>query len=331
MFHCTIGEATLRCTGLPGGAIDTRVLDSSGTAIGRLITQPVIFTRNGFVVVTVTWDGTTVVLRLNGVPLGTSVLPLWVTPGGILDSDRTPAHEHPKAAEVCADAIADRARWLQTPRSPRVGRRMKSVREQAAELRGAAIRLAHLRAELEQGTVVAVGYMASELRALLNTSGKQSNPLLLRMAAHSNTPLAIYAMSERSSDNPPPPEDLDDAEVDLQPGLASTYRLSQRQELVDLQDWLSRPYLRLGAAATSSHASAIDIVCAVSDTQGAAHYDVDKPYVLDALEQIGIGDVTAVAKTLTQIAGVTIPLIDHILARVDGETDSGLTAGNTGA
>ncbi len=258
-----------------------RLVVFAGGAVRSVRSQPVHFTGRDYIALGGRWSATDTTLFVNGEPLAPAnaegaarrqFVPVQAPPG------TKPAWDDPEAAARCAARVAWRATRFAASATLREGATQKPPREQAGELARARLILTDLADAVASGRHHSEGHLAAELRALVYWPGDEPkphrayNPLLLRLAGRASLPLPIYAA-------PADPFPRHGLMLAVETGHPSIERQFPGQVLLDLQDWLVSPALTTASRAVDAR----NVIAAVADAQGAAHYDEGRPAAVDQL------------------------------------------------
>ena len=107
--------------------------------------------------------------------------------------------DDPNAFTKCQKWIQNRKGMFSGSKTPRSGRRMKNLQEEANDLSNSIRRLRHLNQQIKEGNTYLLGTLAGEMRASVywpigrDAQPSQSyNPILLRMANVAELPLPVY-------------------------------------------------------------------------------------------------------------------------------------------
>ena len=113
------------------------------------------------------------------------------------------------AITACQPWIDNRRAKFAASKPPRLGRKVKSIEDEAQDLRNSSASMNHFLQEISNGNDFLIGALAAEMRATIywpngrdDKPDDQWNPLLLRMASKANLPLPVYCVPDRVAEPP---------------------------------------------------------------------------------------------------------------------------------
>jgi hypothetical protein len=301
---------------LPDGCLHVTILSSTRS----FLSQPIDTNSNNIqrtVLLTITLSDS----ELNVYVSGQKLLPYseGVAKAVLLADNTVPRDlslNDPSASINCQQWIQNRRSKFSGPPFIRSNRQLKTVEEQASDLRTSILRLRHLVEQVRLGKKFLLGTLAGEMRASINW-GKDdkpehlNNPLLLRMANLAELPLPVFVVPEIAE-----PPILGTAIMDYDKSRAPRIkRLYGTDQVADLQESLVSTVLRLGPVPGKT-IKALDLIAELANTMGASHYDHDASDFLKVLEKMETAEGDLVLVFMCQTADVLISLSEWVLSEL---------------
>ena len=226
--------------------------------------------------------------------------------------------DDPNASTKCQKWIQNRKSMFSGSKTPRAGRRLKNLQEEANDLLNSTRRLRHLNEQIREGHTYLLGTLAGEMRASVywpigrDTQPSQSyNPILLRMANVAELPLPVYFVPDV-----PGPAVLGAAAVrHLTVDPPRLHREFRTDDVCDLQESLIQTSIRLGAGPGKS-IKALGLIKELAHTMGASHYDEDASEFLDVLHAVRMSETDKAAALMCQIADTLASLSEWVLTEL---------------
>ncbi len=230
--------------------------------------------------------------------------------------------DDPNAAVACQSWIQKRQQKFASTTAVRVERHLKTLRDQAEDLRNSALNLRDLREQVLVGKPRLLGHLAAELRSSIywlrgpNNQGdsqpaRNYNPLLLRLASVADLPLPVYCVSS------PPFPTLSSLSVRFEPlNAPRTYRLLKTDQVQDLQESLVNTILQLGPHSAARSISALEAIAEFAHTMGVSHYDEDASNFLDMMESIKTSEGDALTNFMYHTAEAVESLSEWVLSEL---------------
>jgi len=294
------------------GRLNFVAYDSSGKQTAFLISQPITMDGIGSVQFNVVWDVGQCHLRLQRkdvLPDSPDAPALAIS---LTSAPRASALEAADAVAACQEWIDKRKTKFQLPPQARPDHRIKTIDEEANELRDASLSLSHLSKEILKENAHFIGDVASRLRALLyfkrdDAPEKTYNPLLLRMASKADLPLPTYY--------PPAP-----TTVQATPGallhvtmhVPQIHRLFRTDKIIDLQEWLKTGVVEMSGVSMAAK----EFIFRVSVTKGSAHHDPQVSKFVGSVENMRGPERDELLSFMCKIVDVVIPLSSWVLSEL---------------
>jgi hypothetical protein len=310
------GDEDMKLTALTDGRLNLTALSPKISFTSQPIDIRSIKPR--WVFLTITWGPSTVNLRINGQDLhedspGSSTLLLPSRPP--VPDERS--LDDPNASTKCQKWIQNRKSMFSGSKTPRTGRRLKTLQEEADDLSNSMRRLRHLNQQITAGHTYLLGTLAGEMRASVywpigrDAQPSQSyNPILLRMANVAELPLPVYFKPRG-----PVPAALRTAVTHLTADPPRLHREFGNDDVCDLQESLVQTTIRLGAAPGRT-IKALELIKELAHTMGASHYDEDASEFLDILHAVRISDTDKATLLMCQIAETLVSLSEWVLSEL---------------
>ncbi|APW62030.1 hypothetical protein [Paludisphaera borealis] len=317
-----VGEGIILLSAHSDGHFSVGIETTTGESIGSADFGRVLLRGTGKCVLFYTWDLNDIHLYAGGIalqpyepdvaPREIELIPLANGPSSLV---------HPGASQACQTWITNRAAKF-GPIKPRDGRRMKSVDEQAKDLRTSIANLRIITASISnnQGLSSLVGYLATELRALThweNDARKDGgyNPLLLRMASKRSLPLPVYGWRDLIAKKVPIARQPD---FFIHNSGATLNQISPGQHLMDLQEWLKEDIVvvRLPQnppATVERRLSTKTLISEASNSLGVSHYDEDVSHALSMMREMVFHNMDLLAMYLCCAAMLVADLGEWVL------------------
>lgn len=216
--------------------------------------------------------------------------------------------EDPSAVSACTAWMeARKKRMALRAEAPiRADRRPRTPAEERAELIDAAAKLDLECGKARTGDRAAATGMSSVIRGLVYWPNDRPtwDPLLLRIAARHDLPLAVFA--EPSGDTP----EVGDAEHPVRHvrGLiVGCERPVETFRLIDLEEFLSSPFETVRVNGVDQTVSVGDAVAAVANVEHA-HYDRQVPLFIDRLRSDVYLNIDLLDRVILSVGGVVSEL-----------------------
>jgi len=231
--------------------------------------------------------------------------------------------DDPNASVACQSWIQKRRQKFSGPTSARDERHLKTLQDQAEDLRNSALNLKDLREQVLANKPRLLGHLAAELRSSVywpsgtNNQGdsqptRNYNPLLLRMASVADLPLPVYGTL-----SPPPFPDIGSLSVRFEPlNAPRTYRLLKSDKVQDLQESLGKSIVQLGPHSADRNISALNAIKEFAHTMGVSHYDEDASNFLDVIESFKTSDGDELTNFMCQTAETVASLSEWVLSEL---------------
>jgi hypothetical protein len=219
------------------------------------------------------------------------------------------------AANACSVWISNRKTKFRANAKLRANRRLKTIEEEASDLRTSVLRLNHLSKEVRAGEQFLLGTLAGEMRATIYWENDvhpdhSYNPLLLRMASKANLGLPVYAVPRT-----PDPPVIGKSETRLNPDIPRVDAIFPTDQVCDLQESLSNFAMRIGVAPGKT-AKAMSLIAELANTMGAAHYDESASDFIETMQTLSVGDSDMVTDFMCQTAQTVAALSDWVLSEL---------------
>ena len=225
--------------------------------------------------------------------------------------------DHPNASAKCQKWIQNRKGMFSGSKTPRTGRRLKNLQEEANDLSNSILRLRHLNQQIRDGHTYLLGTLAGEMRASVywpigrDAQPSQSyNPILLRMANVAHLPLPVYFVPHT-----PMPAELRAAVKHLTVDPPRLHREFGTDDVCDLQESLVQTTIRLGAAPGKT-IKALDLIKELAHTMGASHYDEDASEFLEVLHAVRMSETDKATVLMCQVADTLASLSEWVLSEL---------------
>ncbi|HVT12984.1 MAG TPA: hypothetical protein VHE55_12030 [Fimbriimonadaceae bacterium] len=324
------GQSTSAAFAIADGAVElraevsrrltARLLDGAGTELSAYTSDPVLPEGHGMIAVGASWeDGQIYGVFVNGINLK---LLQGEPPRFEFILEQRPCSavlsvERPESAAACAPWISQRANKFKSPKTQAHRTLLKSNDEQAQDLRRSLNVLRHLAASVIDGKRDLLGPLVAELRALYfwksGASHDGYNPLLLRMASKADLPLAVYAIPKQDMGMPP---NSDFAEFLVLTHIPHVPSLFAQDEIIDIQEWLTRPVVRIGQA-PGRWMDFKTIIGELAHTVGTGHYSEDKSEFILELGTMRVDDLALLAIMFAEFCLPTITLGEWVLTELE--------------
>src|SRR5215217_6918311 len=314
------GEEDMELIAVTDGRLNLTVLSLKISFTSQPIDTNSIKPR--WVILTIAWGPSTVNLYINGQDLqeDSPASPTLLLPAQpILPNERST--DDPNASMKCQKWIQNRKGMFSGSRTTRIGRRLKTLQEEADDLSNSMRRLRHLNQQISEGHTYLLGTLAGEMRASVywpigrDAQPSQSyNPILLRMANVAELPLPVYFVPHGQA-----PAALGAAVKHLTVDPPRLHREFGTDDVCDLQESLVQTTIRLGAAPGKT-IKALDLIKELAHTMGASHYDEDASEFLDVLHAVRMSETDKATVLMCQIADTLASLSEWVHSELKRRT-----------
>ena len=231
--------------------------------------------------------------------------------------------DDPNAVVACQSWIQKRRQKFSSPASVRGERHLKTLQDQADDLRNSALNLRDLQEQVLANKPRLLGHLAAELRSSIywprgtNNQGDSQppinyNPLLLRMASVADLPLPVYG-----SLSPPPFPNIGSLSVRFEPlNAPRTYRLLKSDKVHDLQESIVKTIIQLGPHPAGRSISALNAIKEFAHTMGVSHYDEHASNFLEVIESIKTSDGDELTNFMCHTAEAVASLSEWVLSEL---------------
>lgn len=249
------------------------------------LSQPIRYLGDASGLFTLVWDSApdSVKLGVNGIALSQDAQEV-IIPSRHADTSVL-SITSPDVHAACNSWIEKRKAKFSKPVSPFPGQRMKTINEEADDLRDCLNAMTDLLNWVNAGNLYHLPGLTGKLRALTYwkkdiSRDSSYDPLLFRMAAKADLPLPVYL---------PPivpiPPIVASADEHLIPRVPRLTRSFPAEEVGDFQDWLTRAVIKI-AKLGPGPVPVKEFLARVSVTIGDSHFDPQVNLYVEVMRQM---------------------------------------------